>query len=168
MAKTPDVWDEPEDSAPDWSPDKEVREVSDRDRITVSLKGGSGVQAWVVGHFMSVEEAMDVLNHPEWDDLMKLIAQRGTELQEAHGGKAPQAAPAARGNTSWGKKTTTASRSSQRGSQGQVAWDKEARAFMCEHGEADFKEGESAKGPWAGYFCPEPEKDEQCKPKWKN
>jgi len=36
----------------------------------------------------------------------------------------------------------------------------------CAHGAMTYREGSSAKGPWKGYFCPAPNKADQCKPQW--
>ena len=38
----------------------------------------------------------------------------------------------------------------------------------CAHGDRVYRKGTSAKGPWAGWFCPLPKerKDEQCAPEF--
>lgn len=36
----------------------------------------------------------------------------------------------------------------------------------CVHGAMAYREGMGAKGPWKGYFCPEKDKSQQCKPVW--
>lgn len=36
----------------------------------------------------------------------------------------------------------------------------------CAHGVMTYREGMGAKGPWKGYFCPERDKNQQCKPQW--
>jgi len=39
---------------------------------------------------------------------------------------------------------------------------------MCNHGEMIFKQGKSKESgkPWAGFFCTERNRDNQCEPKW--
>jgi hypothetical protein len=39
-------------------------------------------------------------------------------------------------------------------------------AHTCEHGAMKYKEGTNAKGPWKGYFCPQPYGSPQCKPQF--
>jgi hypothetical protein len=37
----------------------------------------------------------------------------------------------------------------------------------CKHGEMTFRTGQSAKGPWKGYFCPSPKgTSDQCEPQF--
>lgn len=37
----------------------------------------------------------------------------------------------------------------------------------CKHGEMTFRTGQSAKGPWKGYFCPSPKGTaDQCEPQF--
>lgn len=37
----------------------------------------------------------------------------------------------------------------------------------CKHGEMTFRTGQSAKGPWKGYFCPSPKgTPDQCEPQF--
>ena len=39
-------------------------------------------------------------------------------------------------------------------------------SHVCEHGKRVYKTGNSAKGKWEGYFCPERDRAAQCKPVW--
>lgn len=40
-------------------------------------------------------------------------------------------------------------------------------AKTCKHGEMTFRTGQSAKGPWKGYFCPSPKgTPDQCEPQF--
>ena len=37
----------------------------------------------------------------------------------------------------------------------------------CKHGDMTFRTGQSAKGPWKGYFCPSPKgTPDQCEPQF--
>lgn len=36
----------------------------------------------------------------------------------------------------------------------------------CDHGAMKYREGQNAKGPWKGYFCPQPYGQQQCKPQF--
>jgi len=161
----PDVWAD-DNNAPDWAADKAP--VSDRDMITISLKGGSGTQAWIVGHFNSVDEAIEVLTDDDsWSILMELTAKRGNDLVEAHGGSAPKAASRAsaassgRSNSSWGKSSGGSQRSSRKG---KVTEDEDG--FSCKHGEAVERSGEKNGKRWSGMFCPSSDRNDQCDPIW--
>lgn len=160
-----DAWADDND-APDWAADKAP--VSDRDMITISLKGGSGTQAWIVGHFNSVSEAIEVLTDDDsWSILMTLTAQRGNELVEAHGGSAKpaaraSAAPASRGGGSWGNKSSGGAQRSSR--KGKVTEDEDG--FSCKHGDAVERSGEKNGKRWSGMFCPSSDRNDQCDPIW--
>jgi len=40
--------------------------------------------------------------------------------------------------------------------------------FTCEHGNRVHRTGQSAKGPWSAWFCPQPKgAPDACKPVWK-
>ena len=166
-----DAWaDYNKDAAPEWAAGDHGPNESTRDLVTISLKGGSGTQAWIVLHANGVGEALDVLNDPEWEELVGLVAKRGTELQEAHGGSSKPAGFAQKpsGGSGWGNRGSSNSSQKRPSAKGEVSWNSDERAYGCQHGEAVKREGESAKGPWVGYFCPESDRDEQCKPKFKN
>jgi len=159
-----DPWDSNTD-APDWAADKAP--ASDRDMITISLKGGSGTQAWVVGHFNDVSEALSVLSDDRWDELMALVAQRGNDLVEAHGGSAKPAPRASSGRSggsgsSWGNKSSGGSQRSSR--KGKVTEDDDG--FSCKHGEAVERSGEKNGKRWSGMFCPSSDRNDQCDPIW--
>ena len=152
-----DVWNESV-----FEKDKET--VSEREFLTVTLKAGTGFDSpWLVFHANSVEEAVETLKHDALDELMDLTARKGKELAKAYGGS--QAAPKASGGGSWGNKTPAAPAASG----GAVEWDAEADEYTCNHGVATQRKGESAKGPWTGYFCPQPKgSPDQCSPKFLN
>lgn len=141
--------------------------ISDRDMITISLKGGSGTQAWVVGHFNDVSEALSVLSDDRWDELMALVAQRGNDLVEAHGGSAKPAPRAAasssRGGSTWGNKSSGGSQRSSR--KGKVTEDEDGM-ITCKHGDAVERSGVKNGKSWSGMFCPSTDRNDQCDPIW--
>lgn len=149
-----DVWEDP-------------TVISDRDMITISLKGGSGTQAWVVGHFNDVSEALSVLSDDRWDELMALVAQRGNDLVEAHGGSAKPAARAtasrSSGSSTWGNKSSGGSQRSSR--KGKVTEDEDGM-FTCKHGDAVERSGVKNGKSWSGMFCPSTDRNDQCDPIW--
>lgn len=70
--------------------------VSDRDRLTITLKAGTGYDApWLVYHASSVEEGVDFLSHERFDELADLTARKGKELAKAFGGSQGFSKPAA-------------------------------------------------------------------------
>lgn len=152
--ETPEVdpWVEPE--AP----------VSERDFLTVTLKAGGGYDApWLVFHTNSVGEALEALKHDDLDELMDLTARKGKELAKAFGGSQGFSKPAGGASTGYSKPTASSAPA------GAVEWDAEAEEYACVHGGAVQRKGESAKGPWTGYFCPEPkESNSKCAPKFLN
>lgn len=148
-----DVWaDKPSPAAPN------------REFLTVTLKAGTGYDApWLVFHTSSVPEALEALQHSDLDELMDLTARKGKDLAKAFGGSQMAAKPSAGGG--WGNKTSTA----QSTPAGAVEWDADEGEYTCAHGGATQVKGESAKGPWTGYFCSQP-KDaaDKCTPKFLN
>lgn len=156
-----DVWADDTEMPAKWAPTDKGWDGNDRDMITISLKGGSGTQAWIVGHFNSVEEAVDVFNNPEWEELIKLTVERGNELQEAYGGSSKPAARASAGRSggSWGSKSKPAEKSYSRSSGPQYKDE-----YDCDHGERDWV----AKGTWQAWMCPSDDKDDKCDPLWAN
>jgi hypothetical protein len=138
--------------------------VSEREFLTVTLKAGTGYDApWLVAHANSVEEALEFLKHPDLDELMDLTARKGKELAKAFGGSQSFAKPAASGSGGgWSKPA-------KQEPAGDVEWDPDAEEYTCVHGGAVQRKGESDKGPWTGYFCPQPKgSPDQCRPKFLN
>lgn len=155
-----------EEELPDpWVDPKEV--VVDRDRLTITLKAGGGYDApWLVYHASTVEEGIDFLIHDRYDELADLTARKGKELAKAFGGSTGFSKPAGSTSTGFSK---PASSSEPAEPAGAVEWDPEAEEYACAHGGATQRKGESAKGPWTGYFCPEPKgSPNQCAPKFLN
>ena len=145
-----------------WEDDKPTTEsVSEREFLTVTLKAGAGFNSpWLVFHANSVEEALSSLQHPDLDELMDLTARKGKELERAYSGSQGFSKPS--GGTTTGYKAPSPSK-------GVVEWDPEAEEYTCPHGDAVQRKGESAKGPWTGYFCPLQKDDpNQCPPKFLN
>lgn len=155
---TEDPWEDKVDPDVEWA-----NRPSDRDFLTVTLKAGGGYDApWLVFHTNSVDEALSALQHDQLDELMDLTARKGKELAKAFGGSQGFSKPA--GSTSTGFSKAAAAQPA-----GAVEWDAEAEEYTCAHGGAVQRKGESAKGPWTGYFCPEPkESNNKCTPKFLN
>jgi hypothetical protein len=138
--------------------------VKDREFLTVTLKAGTGFDSpWLVFHANSVDEAVDTLQHEKLDELMDLTARKGKELAKAFGGSQGFSKPAAASSGGgWSKPA-------QQAAAGSVEWDAEEEEYTCAHGGAVQRKGESAKGPWTGYFCPQPKgSPDQCSPKFLN
>lgn len=104
-----------EEELPDaWVDPKEV--VVDRDRLTITLKAGTGYDApWLVYHASTVEEGIEFLTHDRYDELADLTARKGKELAKAFGGVAPAAAPKvpSSGGGNWGSKPKASAGSSE-------------------------------------------------------
>lgn len=43
-----------------------------------------------------------------------------------------------------------------------------AGSRVCVHGTMTGRKGQGAKGEWKGFFCPAPNKQDQCTPQWLN
>lgn len=132
-------------------------------KITVTLKAGPGFEVpWIVRHANTVAEAVEFMQDEQLDELMDLTARKAKEFAKAFGGSQGFSKPA--GSTSTGFSKPAASQPA-----GAVEWDAEAEEYTCAHGGAVQRKGESAKGPWTGYFCPEPkESNNKCTPKFLN
>ena len=137
-----------------------------RDMITVSLKGGSGKEAWIVGHFNSVAEAVDVFSDPEWEELIKLTVERGSELQEAYGGSAKPTprASSGRSNSSWGNKSSNNRSNSRYNDDNKPLVQVEDGEYFCDHGDAVRETGETNGRSWIRWDCP----DRECKSVFEN
>lgn len=133
----------------------------DREFLTVTLKAGTGFDSpWLVFHANSVEEALASLKHDDLEELMDLTARKGKELAKAYSGSQGFSKPS--GGTSTGYSAPSVSA-------GAVEWDPDSEDYVCNHGSATQRKGESTKGPWTGYFCPEPKgSPNQCAPKFLN
>lgn len=157
---------EPQEDAWEDKPEGKIYNlgVPDRDRLTITLKAGTGYDApWLVYHAASVEEGIDFLSHERYDELADLTARKGKELAKAFGGSTGFSKPAGSISTGFSKPASSSEPA------GAVEWDPEAEEYACAHGGATQRKGESAKGPWTGYFCPEPKgSPNQCAPKFLN
>lgn len=160
MPELSDPWEDKEETS---TPAPIVVQSGDG-KLTVTLKAGPGFEVpWIVRHANTVAEAVEFMQDPQLDELMDLTARKAKEFAKAYGGS--QAAPKASGGGSWGNKTPAAPAASG----GAVEWDAEAEEYTCNHGGATQRKGESAKGPWTGYFCPQPKgSPDQCSPKFLN
>jgi hypothetical protein len=158
----PDAWADKEE--PNEVPYQQIVPISDREFLTVTLKAGTGFDSpWLVIHANSVDEAVETLQHEKLDELMDLTARKAKELAKAYGGSTGFSKPAAASSG------TGYSKPASQAPAGAVEWDPEAEEYTCAHGDATQRKGESAKGPWTGYFCPLPKGDPaQCAPKFLN
>jgi hypothetical protein len=140
--------DEAQTSTPNTPNTKEnnVNNGASEGKVVTTIKYGSGFDApWTVIHSDSVEEAKATLN--EAKDLFELTAKVAKYAKTLDSGTAP-AAP--RGNGG--------------GQARQASTPPGVESKSCAHGEMVYRTGNSAKGPWAGYFCPlEKGNPDQCK-----
>ncbi|GII83345.1 hypothetical protein Ssi03_13350 [Sphaerisporangium siamense] len=129
------------------TPSKE-RSVSEG-KIVTTIKYGAGFDApWTVIHSDSVAEAERALN--EAKNLLELTARVAKYAKTLDSGTAPAAQ---RGGNGGGGQARQASTPPGMPSK------------SCAHGEMTYRTGNSAKGAWAGYFCPLEKGDpDQCKP----
>lgn len=149
-----DPWAEKEDARQTPDPGDLV---FDRDRLTITLKAGTGYDApWLVYHAASVEEGIDFLSHERYDELADLTARKGKELAKAFGGSQSASKPSSSGG--WGNKA----KSSPKKSQGAV--EETENGYECEHGEAVEKSGKTNGRKWVGHFCPNTDRSDQCTP----
>lgn len=157
----------PEPQEDSWADEPKVVEHTgkpERDGAVVTVKAGAGYDApWIVLHATSMADATEQLNSDEFTELMDLTARKGKEFAKAFGGSQSFSKPS--GGGGWGNKTSAASSSPA----GAVEWDAEAEEYTCVHGGAVQRKGESDKGPWTGYFCPQPKgSGDNCSPKFLN
>lgn len=167
---TEDPWDSDKDEAPSWSPEKENNVSDVRDFMTVTWKAGPGYEApWVVFHFSSLEEALDVMEDDLTDEVKALVLKHARDFQEEY--KPAAAKPAARASSGgssggWGNKSSS---NNSRGSYNRdsnkpkVQFDEDA-GYGCEHGEANRVTGEKNGRQWVRWDCP----DRECESVFEN
>lgn len=125
-------------------------EVSDG-KITLTFKGAGGYgDRWVVAHVTNPAEGLDLLNDPQFKELLDL--SRKVASYDGKDGAAPAAAPAA-----------------PRGGTPQVAQQApNGESRHCEHGEMVFKSGVSKAGKAYRLFSCTAPREQQCKAQFLN
>jgi hypothetical protein len=139
--------------------------MSDGNKVRVTLKGGKGYDApWITIDGTSVEDALAQLQKGPVKDLVDLTAKVGSYFANSGNGApaaAPQAAPATPPQFVNGQVV-------QGGQPLHQPAPQPASGTACAHGERVLREGNGAKGPWAGLMCPTPKGTPgQCAPLWK-
>lgn len=148
--------------------------MSNNARYTVSFKGSRQDQPWLV------------VNADDHDDLSRAVADLSDELLQnlaevqatyqavmnasalVTGGAAttPPAAAAPSGGSTYGRQKQYATTGGSGGASGLQPGEVPA---PCHHGERVHRQGNGARGPWEGYFCPSPKgTPDQCKPLFVN
>jgi len=85
-----DPWNESEESE-----EKGKVELSDRDRVTVTMKGGSGFDApWIVLHAKDVDEANKLLDDTEQYGLVSKVIANSRRFADFYGPSKGSASPA--------------------------------------------------------------------------
>ena len=97
-----DPWDDKEDR-----PVVTVARGSSSEWATITLKAGTGYNApWLVFKPTSIEDAKDIMQHEDLEELIDLVARRNKEFERAFGG-APVAAKPAGNSGGWKGKAQT-------------------------------------------------------------
>lgn len=156
--------------------------------FTVSIKGSSQSQAWVVVNADSAQELLDALTDLADQGLYQAVADanalyQGVANVSNPSGRAPapagsgeqaqetQAATTAparqrgssNGGSSYGRRKASAGTGGRGGQKPRLSY--EEASADCVHGQRVRRSGSSAKGDWVGYFCPTPKGTaDQCSP----
>ena len=164
--------------------------------FTVSLKGASQNQPWVVINADSADElafALTTLTEGDGDSLFQQIADANALYQGVANvanpsGRAPAPAPGGSGEPAQETQAEAAAPARQRGNGGQSSYARkkqsagsggrggskprmtyEEASADCVHGERQRRSGNGARGEWVGYFCPTPKgTPDQCSPNFLN
>lgn len=122
------------------------------DKVTVTLKGGSGFEApWIVHHASSIAEAEQMVR--DSGPLMKLAQDAATHFTGLEPAKSAPATP---------RNASTAAKPAYQQAPG-------GEGRQCPHGEMVFKSGVSKKDgkPWSAFMCPAPAgTPDQCEKQW--
>lgn len=120
--------------------------------VTVTLKAGSGFEKpWIVIHAADPASALAQLNDPTLKELADLTAKVG----QYFAGKGAQTPAGGSGGQA---------PSNQSGGDKPPYQQAPGGAKYCAHGEMSFKSGTSKAGKaYSGHFCPERDRDQQCK-----
>jgi hypothetical protein len=121
-------------------------------KIVTTIKYGAGFDApWTVIHSDTPEEALATLNSPTTRALIEQTAKVAKYSKGLDSGTAPAGQRSGNGGG---------------GQHQQQSTPPGVEAKNCAHGEMTYRTGTSQKGPWKAYFCPAPNKEDQCKPIW--
>lgn len=124
---------------------------ADLNRVRITLKGGGGYDSpWVTIDGASVPDALEQITGSNAEPLKALLDQAAKV-----------------GSYFAGKSTNGDHGSGEPAQRGKPAGATEAPAGeerFCKHGRMEWKSGTSAKGnAYKGFFCPERDRNEQCK-----
>lgn len=166
--------------------------------LTISLKGASAVQPWIVINADSADEAADAIaalgvNLDGEYTLLQAVAEANAQFQAVANvanpsGRAPAPTPGGSGEPAQEAQAEAAAPARQRGNGGQSSYGRkkqqassggrggskprltyEEASADCVHGERVRRSGNGARGEWVGYFCPTPKgTPDQCSPQFIN
>lgn len=143
----------PENDLPTDMPNNDVSvDPTDQAKVrgvesVVATYKGDGGAPWIVVHADSVETHLKVLSSPAFRKLLETTQS----ANEYYAGKYP-------GRPAGGSRGGSESRAAASLPPG-------VPAMNCDHGQRVYKSGKSAKGEWAGLFCPNDVKS--CSVAWK-
>lgn len=84
----------------------------DREWATITLKAGTGYNApWLVFKPTSIEDAKDIMQHEDLEELIDLVARRNKEFERAFGGAPVAASKPAASSGGWKGKPAASSSS---------------------------------------------------------
>jgi hypothetical protein len=127
--------------------EKVVAETTKNEKLTVTLKGGTGFDApWVVVHATDATDALGQLKDPSMKELLDFAAETGSYFA--------------------GLKKPAESAPSNGGAGTQAAASGDSGKF-CKHGQMQHKSGVKNGKTWQGFFCPSPRgTPDQCAPEF--
>lgn len=147
--------------------DKGVATVEKNDTgLTITYKAGEGGYKsdcpWIVLHVDSIEEALRLHSiDPKGKglaDLFAVVAKASRKFHELYDESSPTTTAKPQLSPE-GKMQNVPAPTAPPASAGDTQ--------TCQHGQREYKFGESAKGPWRAWMCPLPKGDPaQCKPNW--
>lgn len=123
-----------------------------------TLKGKNQSDSWMVIYYDTIQDALDILDDPQLEELMDKIAEKNSEFAARFGGSSSFSKPAAKSSGGWGAKKPAAKKSYSRS---EPEYDD---AYDCEHGEREWVD----KGTWRAWMCPTEDRDDKCEPLWAN
>lgn len=147
-----------EPTAPPTAARPQSTAPSETNEVSVTLKGGTGFDApWVVVRASSIPSALAHLK-TYTDELKELLD--GTSKLGAYFARTGSQKPAGGSSAPAGPSAPANDRPAyQQAPSGQTKY--------CQHGEMTFKSGVSKAGnTYKGFFCPERDRDAQCKPEF--
>lgn len=118
-----------------------------------TLKGKGQSDSWLVIYYDTIQDALDILDDPQLEELMDKIAEKNSEFVARFGGSNSFSKPAAKSSGGWGAKKSY--------SRSEPEYDD---AYDCKHGEREWVD----KGTWRAWMCPEEDRNKKCEPLWAN